>query len=408
MSADFSYCEVEYHPEFLYFNKHVRDHGYEPASHPKVWDNGHGSAPFQLCNLMLLKYAAARRKKGAPPWPDAVAKVLKESGIFDKYSENIDVSGWLAYARSLDVEGMLKCYLPRLFAIFGDSFSIPQIKISPVRLTSYGPLNSFRALASGAYSINHMTHTDPAFYDLEAHIIYIPVPERKTALPPFFIDWLLLHEMFHAAVRPFLGRSYKLGCFEFKVYCNTMNRAFAEMFSEAGAFTVLEETRRATKRLGAPLLRARINSDPIYAETFRVMRQIGIPGLAALLQPMFRIARELTFLARETARTDGLTVKQARGILTKKYDYKKKVRGMDEEALKARLRSHGTTRIRAVLDEIERLDVYRMIVGAIAAEKSPEQKKNWISLVKLFSPDSVGYWERAGILLQEEKYSKCH
>jgi len=389
--------QVEYHPEFLYFNKFVRDNGYNPEKDRWVWEPEHegGLSPFHLCNALLFDLAATSHKPRTP-WSSAVENILKETCIFKDFPKGVDAAAWIKYAKSLDIEGMLDRYLPRIFNAFGEPFSVPAVKISPFRLTSC-PSNHFNAILSGSFTPYSATNGDPAFYDPVSHIIYLPVPERETKLPPAFLDWILLHELFHSVVRPFLARSFGIGAFQINLPENIVNRAFGEIFSEVGAYSILEMSGEAPKRLKGPILRAQVHGHKLYMESFVAMKLLGLPYLASLLKPVFSVSRDLEFLSKEWFKVQRLTEKQARGILTKKYNYKKRVKGMDKKALKARLEKHEETRIRAMVDEIGSLDIHRLLRSAVARDRNPSRKKLLTQLCDLFDPKQEEEWVYSGI-----------
>jgi len=388
--------QVEYHPEFLYFNKFVRDTGYKPNKDRWVWESGHEvTSPYQLCNALLFDLVRSSRKPRVP-WPTATANILRETRIFKDFPEGVDSDAWIKYARTLDIKGMLDRYLPRIFNAFGEPFSIPTIKISPLRLTPC-PMNHFNAILSGSFTPYHMTHGDPAFYDPASHIIYLPVPERETKLPPAYLDWVLLHELFHSAVRPFLVRSFVIGGFQVNLPENIINSAFGEMFSEVGAYSILEKSGEVPKRLRSSVFKEHVPDTILYAESFVPMKLLGLPYLASLLKPVFSVARNLEFLSKEWYKVQHLTEKQARGILTKKYNYKKRVKGMDKKALKARLEKHQETRIKSVVDQIQTLNINKLLRGAAARARNPSRKKLLSQLSDLFDPKLENEWVDSGI-----------
>lgn len=389
--------QVEYHPEFLYFNKFVRGKDYKPNEDSWVWESGdeESMSSYHLCNTLLFDFSPSFRKHRVP-WPSAVANILRETRVFKDFPEGVDAGAWVKYAKSLDIEGMLEKYLPRIFNAFGEPFSVPTAKISPLRLNPC-PMNHFNAILSGSFTPYHMTHGDPAFYNPISHIIYFPVPERETKLPPAYLDWVLLHEIFHSAVRPFLVRSFGIGGFQVNLPANILNRAFGEVFSEVGAYSILDESGKITKRNRWHVARAHAPSSMLHLESFVTMKLLGLSSMASLLKPVFSIARNLEFLSKEWCKIQHLTDKQARGILTKKYKYKKRVKGMDKKVLKDRLVKHEETRIRSVVDQIQSLNIHNLLRSATARAKNPYRKKLLDQLSVFFDPKQEDEWACSGI-----------
>lgn len=384
---------VEYHPEFLFFNTFVRDHHCDPKHDSWVWEpqSQDRLSPYRVCNFMLFDVIKTKQTKFSRL--QLAEKMLSELNAFPGALPSVDGQAWINYARSLGIENMLERYLPRIFRHFKEPFSVPTIKLSPVRLTPCAR-NHFRSILSGQYDPHHVTSGDPAFYDCCHHCIYFPLPERETRLPHAFIDWVLLHELLHSAVRPFLLPFVEVGPFIAELPSNRsrLNRAFAEMFSEVGAFSVLRETGVAPKRTWSTLLDRRVRSDAVYQSSFVAMTQLGVSELAALLQPVFQIARDLSFLDREFKKTTELTAKQLGGILTKKYRYKKRVKGMDEKSLRTELTKRGKTRLQAVLNQINDLDIFRLLKGASVRARNPARKRKLEELTACFHPDREAEW----------------
>lgn len=390
---------VEYHPEFLYFNTLVREKKYSPDKHPSVWGGSGGEywGPYQIFNTFLFDFQSASGKVKRP-WNQFCKEVIPKLKITEDTGKNVDIDQWLKYAKSLNIESMLDKYLPRMFRVFGSSFSVPTIKISPIRLNPC-LLNHFRAICSGSYSLYHVSHGDPAFYDVVKHIIYLPVPEYDIKLPLLILESVLLHELFHSVIRPLLGEGFRIGKFNIQIQKNVVNRAFAEVFANAGAYIILEESGDVTKQHRLSAIKNFSGSGGmLYVESFAAIKFLGLSYIASLLSPVFSVAQNLAFLTREYSKTQHITEKKARGILTKKYKYKKRVKGMDKKALTKRLEKHVETRINSVVNQIQSLDINKILSGALARERNPYRKRLLGHLSELFNHKREEEWARSGII----------
>jgi hypothetical protein len=389
---------IEYRPDFLFFNKYVREGGYQPDKHPWLWDGDaqNNMSVYQVCDYLLFN--ATPPQKSRMSHTALCTKLYKELKIFPDFPVGVDADAWIQYAKSLNIEALLDRYLPFMFQAFGEPFELPRIKISPLRLNPCPP-NIFRAFATGAYNAKLHSAIDPACYNPDEHIIYVPVPEHETRLPTAFFEHILLHELFHAAIRPFfMEGEFRMGghIFEVAPRCLT-NRAFAEVFSEVGAYAVLIASGQAPRKKRISVLKSFAVPSRLYLRSFQAMNALGLDRLALLLKPVFTIVRELSFLGKEVAKSERLTAKQARGILSKMYQYKKQVKGMDEKALKGRIEKHSSQRIKAVISQINALDIHKIFSGAAANARDARDKMILNDLCSFFDPAREQEWIDTGM-----------
>lgn len=388
---------VEYHPEFLYFNRFVREKGCDPVKHPQVWAKpalGGGLSPYAICNLFL--FDTYKDAKGRMTFPEAMVKLFERDRALQGLSFHVDVAGWVAYAKSLEIERMVERYAPHIFESLGTSFDLPRIKVSPVRLTPC-PRNHFRALLSGAYDLHHVTAGDPPFYDLARDLIYLPIPEQRADLPHLWLDWTLIHELLHAAIRPLLAPGIAIEGQE-RVHKGVLNQAFGEALSNAGALSVLMRSGQLTRDKRSETAWRFLGPSQLHLDAVVRIHTVGFARVAQLFKPLFQISREAAFLTREGAKLSRLTEKQMRGILTKKYSYKKLVSGMDEEKLRLRLRRHHEARARSLVAQFEGLDVNRALARASAVEENPKRKVLLTELCELFKPGREDEWLKSGVM----------
>ena len=110
---------VEYHPEFLYFNRFVREKGCDPVGHPVVWAGPHGDSlsPYAACNMLLFLFREGG--KARMPFSEAMVRLFERDKGLKGLSFHVDVTGWVAYAKSLGVEGMVRRYAPHIFEALG-------------------------------------------------------------------------------------------------------------------------------------------------------------------------------------------------------------------------------------------------------------------------------------------------
>jgi len=255
-------------------------------------------------------------------------------------------------------------------------------------------MNHFRAIRSGSVTRYHLAAADPAYYAPTPHYIYLPIPENKAPPPALLLEWCLLHEIFHAAVRPLL----LMGDSRFGDSKRIYWRAFAEMLAEGGAYAVLERCGEAPRRKRLSILQSQVIQNEMYLRSFIVMKQLGVEKLGELLSPLFTIARRLDSVLKESERSKKMTPKQARGVLTKKYQYKKRVRGMDRNDLRRTLHRHTARRMEAILREVDALDIHRILTGAASrADASSREQLLLTELAEIFSSRSEEAWLASGI-----------
>ncbi len=399
--------KVEYHHEFLYFNAFVREKGCTPKKHPDIWftpENKQGKelSLYEICNILLFNMKATSRK--AKPWLELVKTMLHAPHFPPELLEKVDVKAWLEYARSLDIEGKLDRYLPKIFNAFGNTFEVPVIKVSPVRLNPC-PINHFRAIASGSYDRYNITSCDPAFYNKAGPVIYFPIPETAAAarMPEGTHDMVLMHEVVHASIRPFYGGLSLNEGELLDIPENVLNRAFSEVFSTLGATYAVYGEVYGPKKKRMPkskLLNVsqHLLNDELFMQAFICMAQVGFENICRIVSPALSLTSRVTFLTRELNRIDTLTEKQMRGILTKRYAYKKQVSGMSKKVLKNKLLKHGIQRLRAHFEDIRRLQIHRLFAGAASgSEFAGWQQKVLLKLSDLFGPEKTVTWIDTGL-----------
>ena len=390
---------IEYHPEFLYFNKYVRENGYTPDKDSWVWasfeDEEEDLSPYELCNLLLFNLVPSGKK--AWEWTRLLNEIIEKNKVFN-FPKNVDVNRWIQYVNSLDISGMLDRYVPSIFQAFGESLDIPTIKVSVARLNPCSS-NHFNSIINGAFEIRHITRCDPPFYDIGSHIIYLPVPETSINLPELCLDWWLVHEILHSTIRPFYKHPFQIGEYRFVDYPpDTLRRAFSEVFCEVGAaYTILGLKGKAPNKKQLSILKNHLINNNLYLDAFARMQMVGFDFLCGLLRPTIRISRELAFLARECTAIKKMTEKQMRGVLTKKYSYKKPVKGMDKKVLEKRLKKHQLSRINNLVDQISNLDIHRLLKGAAASTDNKRKKGLLKELSELFDPQMKEKWDNANI-----------
>lgn len=381
---------IEYHPEFLYFNTFVRENKYTPAQHPEIWMH---PLQYELFNYFLFgsELCANKSRKS---WIQFCKEFFPHLPAIKNISKHVDIDQWVKYAKSINIEGMLDKYLPRIFKAFGTTFFIPKIKVSPVRLNPC-PLNHFRALCSGSYSLYHLSKGDPPFYDPIKHLIYLPIPEQDTKLPFLALESILVHELLHSALRPFLYKGFKIGEFDVQIQSNIINIIFTEVFAHAGTYIILKESGDIPKQqLDDVFENFALSEDLLYIASFAFIKSLGLDYLASLLSPVFRVAQNMSFLSQEYTNIQTITDKKARGLLTKIYKYKKQVKGMDRKILKKHLTKHLKARIKAVTAEIASLDINKILKGAMVREEDPYKKQLLNSLCDIFDHKREEEWKK--------------
>jgi len=390
---------VEYHPEFLYFNEMVRRSGYRPADNPSIWtsDDKTGLSPYDVCNWVLENIVLSKGAKPVGP----LMQELSRLGHLKSIRMDIDVQPWFDFAYSLDFEQMVDRYSKVIFDCFGTTFELPPVKVSPVRLRPANP-EAFDRLLENRYVTKHILRTDPACYHPGKHYVFMPIPEHKTRLQPYLYDELVIHEFLHAPLRALSGRSLHFeegtiaaepppGAWVFS--------AFGELFANIGSVAVLRKSGALSKSdllaVSKTVVRDRaVSSCGIAQVATGAMLKIPFKQLCEILSPVFDVYKRLAFLFRERVNIGSASEKKLKGILRKKYAYKKgSIRGRSKKRLLQEVRHRSFSRFRALARRVEELSLEQVLRRAHINETDDEKKFALMTLVAAFGEDMKDDWE---------------
>jgi len=389
--------QVEYHPEFLYFNELVRRCEFTPEAHPEVWQspNPDRMSPFGVFEWILTNIEL---RKGAKPVSELVSTIwpLLEVPIAPL---QIDPQPWMEFAYGINFEKMVARYSATIFGFLGTSFELPSMKVSPVRLTPLRRPKMFRTLFRGSYSFEHILRADPACYRAEGNWIFMPIPETKRELPVGLYDELVIHEIFHSPFRAMGGFGFAFP--NFLGYIRPASQwqfhVFGELLANHGSIAVLYKEKTFSKSDKHAVLKRVVTSRApaaceAAATALMAMARIPFKQWGEILNPVFGVYRKASFLMKERKRTDVISGKALRGILRKKYGYTKQVRGMGDKQARKEVQRRSNARLTAVLQQVRELDILRLLRQAHVSEKNKTRQEALETLIAVFDDDMKPQW----------------
>jgi len=401
--------KIEYHPEFLYFNEFVRSRGYNPKDHPEIWcSDDDKMSQFDIFNWMLQSIILKKGDKSIENFVTALSPKLK----MRKADLNINTQQWLKFAYNVGFEELATLYSRTIFELLGTTFELPSMKISPVRLHHFRQPGLFNQILRGTYMYKQMLRADPACYYAEGNWIFMPLPETERDLPVGLYDELVIHEILHAPLRAMDGLGFLLR--EFWCFPTEQSRwhftVFGELFANLGSIEVLKKAKTFGKSdfgkiIERIVMSRAITSCEAAATTAREMMKIPFRKWADIFRPVFNIYHKTAFLLQERKEIESATGKKLRGILRKKYAYRKPVRGMDKKQARKKVQRHASARVGVLAQQIEELDLIKLLRQAYAVEKNKRYQKAFEHLIEILSDKARPQWKSLLASIGEEDSS---
>lgn len=387
---------IEYHPEFLYFNDFVRRNNFYPAKHEWVWkdlDQEYFS-PFGVFNWILESVVL---RKGQKPVSNLIKKFV-EKGTLPKLDTKLECTPWLEFAYSIDFEKKVDIYSSVIFEYFGTVFKLPRFKISCFRLRPCEP-KLYNSLLAGGYSFETVLRADPACYCPDVPMIYMPLPEGPRKLPLGIYDELVIHEIMHVPTR-------SLGVFEIVaddlLMCERPPsfwafQHFGELLANIGSFRVLKRAGTFRKKDFEKIIHGIIDHravslSEVSEQAAIAMMEVPFEKWCDILNPVFSIEKEIDFLRAERKSIQTASEKKLEGILRKKYQYKQSIKGKSKKQIRDEVAKRSASRFEAVFSRLKEMDLRIFLRVALAKERNPRQKKSFETLLQLFSEENKSAW----------------
>jgi hypothetical protein len=386
--------KVSYHPEFLYFNDYVRRHGFDPEKNPEEFhaDKRGMISCYEAFNKILKEMEFPDAKE-----PEKLASIARKLLPEVSRGTTADIDGWISYAKSLEIESMLKKYSGVIFDYVGVEFEIPEIVVYPVRL---GPWEQkdFGKILSGKYKYEDIEEIDPPNYDLLRHRIYFPIPEKKMRIPRYKYGATLVHEIIHVPLRFAYGGVFKFGSYTFKSPYDEIMTCFSEVFSEACAICVIMRADVGSKNPHAEEHFNSILGQPgLFGAGLRLMTgEYGFRDVCRMLLPIFLAHVRMSFMVSEWNKIRKLSKSELRDTLVKEHKlFKEAVRGMEKKELQSQLARRIIGTIKRLLDEMKKANVQALFGQALEREKDKKKRKALTMLITLFSEELLPEWRKA-------------
>lgn len=359
--------EVHYRAEPLFFNHYVRSGGRTPARRPELYfSSSSRSGPMVDVFRFLVEEAEAPEKRYNP------VGLIRELFPGISWPEDPGLGEWLEYAGRLGLETRFEPYISELFRWFGTSFDIPPIHLCPVLLLPHP--RWFGSFIDRTYCFRDVIRYNPASYNPRRHRICLPIPERSMQTDDELLNVVVLHEIVHSPFRllygntEFRGLSLALGLLQ-----NNRFRHSSEILGNTLAALLVVSRENAGTRQSFEKLFREMALDPVDScwKIVGLMRRIGARRLSRVLQPAVKLQAEGVHLLKAMGFSE-LADRELRGILRKRYRFKKTVRGMDRRDLlryAARRLGRRFERLEAAVLEADPL---KLLSAAALAEEDPE------------------------------------
>lgn len=385
---------IEYHPEFLYFNDFVRRNNFYPEKHELVWNDQEGLSPYGVFNWVLENVVLL---KGERPVSNLIQQFVVE-GVLPKIDKDLDCTPWLEFAYSIDFENKVDLYSEVIFKFFGTVFDLPPFKISPFRLSPC-KTKLYNSLLAGGYSFGTIMRADPACYYPHVPMIYMPLSEKPQKLPLGLYDEIVIHEILHVPTRIFQSfgivaddlliseRSPSLWAFQY----------FGELLSNIGSIRVLKKAgtfqKKDLEKITETIIKQRaISLSGISQQAAIAMFEVPFAKWCEILSPVFSLYREIEFLLAERRRIQDASEKKLEGILRKKYQYNKSIKGKSKKQIRDEVAKRSASEFKALFSRLKEMDLRRFLSVALAKERSSRQRRSFETLLELFSEDNKSAW----------------
>ena len=386
---------IEYHPEFLYFNDFVRRNNFYPEKHEWVWEDQKDLSPYQVFNWVLENIVFW---KGEKPASNLIQKLFKE-GVLPEIDKDLDCMSWLEFAYSIDFENKVDQYSKIIFDLFGTVFNLPPFKISPFRLRPCEP-KLYNSLLAAGYSLRTILRSDPACYYPHIPMIYMPLSEKPRKLPLGIYDELVIHEIMHVPTST-LG-AFGIATDDLLIFENNPPSLwtfeyFGELLANIGSIRVLKKAgtfpKKDFEKITARIIDQRaISLSGVSQQAAIAMMKVPFVKWCDILKPVFSIEREIEFLLAERKRIQTASEKKLEGILRKKYQYKKSIKGKSKKQIRDEVAKRSASRFEALFSRLKEMDLIKFLRVALANERNPKQRKSFETLLELFSEDNKSAW----------------
>ena len=379
--------KIVYKPGFLFFNAYIRERNPQIVERGTTWN---WKDPVIDGLHYFFHYFTVDTDK---TFRDDFKEIVSiAENVFGKeitaavFNEKVDVDSWLKLATEYIPKDLVKKYSKYIFESFGLSFDIPLVIVIPCYPERYEK-SSYERFITDTYTPRDVFVLFPPLYSSDRHNIVIPVPERKMTFPKNLYHFVLLHEILHAPFKYFYGFEVKDVDFSdhFPGHLMAPEIEFvSEVFSDLGSAEILTKLGVLDEKSVEEIYNWMRRRIWWWNELYPLFKEIGFKTLCKIFNEVFVLFKQHAFLKKERIKIKELTTKQLRGILTKKYKYRKRVAGMDKEKLEEEVENRHWHRMVAFLfHKISEKRPLRLLKSAAAESDNKALQKAVVTIERI-------------------------